>query len=360
MGSGRGGSDKRQDAPAGRAQRRDGQESRPNWQERVARPVDYDKPKSPPIPDEITEKDLEMGLRAQLKTLTPENAEKVARHLVMVNLLIEQDPELAHKHAVAAAERAGRIGMVREVVGVTAYTVGEYALALRELLTFRRISGSNDQIPVMVDCERGLGRPDRALELGRSVDRASLPVSVRVNLAIAMSGARLDRGENDLALAELQIAELNPAKVFDYSPALFRAYADTLEVLGKATESKHWFDLADRAELALAGNPGPEDELVEVLEEIEIPVLAEKKVWEPREGDDRPRRDGGAPRRDGGAPRRDGGAPRRDGDTPRYPRRENDAPRTAARDEERQPRTFGRVNKSSDKPSDKPSDQRDS
>ncbi len=374
MGSGRGGSDKRQDAPAGRAQRRDGQESRPNWQERVARPVDYDKPKSPPVPDEITEKDLEMGIRAQLKTLTPENAEKVARHLVMVNLLIEQDPELAHKHAVAAAERAGRIGMVREVVGVTAYTVGEYALALRELLTFRRISGSNDQIPVMVDCERGLGRPDRALELGRSVDRASLPVSVRVNLAIAMSGARLDRGENDLALAELQIAELNPAKVFDYSPALFRAYADTLEVLGKATESKHWFDLADRAELALAGNPGPEDELVEVLEEIEIPVLAEKKVWEPREGDDRPRRDGGAPRRDGGAPRRDGGAPRRDGgaprrdggaprrdgDTPRYPRRENDAPRTAARDEERQPRTFGRVNKSSDKPSDKPSDQRDS
>jgi len=397
MGSGRGGSDKRQDAPAGRAQRRDGQESRPNWQERVARPVDYDKPKSPPIPDEITEKDLEMGLRAQLKTLTPENAEKVARHLVMVNLLIEQDPELAHKHAVAAAERAGRIGMVREVVGVTAYTVGEYALALRELLTFRRISGSNDQIPVMVDCERGLGRPDRALELGRSVDRTSLPVSVRVNLAIAMSGARLDRGENDLALAELQIAELNPAKVFDYSPALFRAYADTLEVLGKAAESKHWFDLADRADLALAGNPGPEDELVEVLEEIEIPVLAEKKVWEPREGDDRPRRDGDdRPRREGGSrppqegerrdfapraprrdgftpregqgrparrdgdapryPRRDGDGPRRDGDAPRYPRRESDAPRTAARDEERQPRTFGRVNKSSDKPS----DQRDS
>jgi hypothetical protein len=315
----------------------------------------------------------------------------------MVNLLIEQDPELAHKHAVAAAERAGRIGMVREVVGVTAYTVGEYALALRELLTFRRISGSNDQIPVMVDCERGLGRPDRALELGRSVDRTSLPVSVRVNLAIAMSGARLDRGENDLALAELQIAELNPAKVFDYSPALFRAYADTLEVLGKAAESKHWFDLADRADLALAGNPGPEDELVEVLEEIEIPVLAEKKVWQPREGhdrprrngDDRPRRDGAsrppregerrdfaprAPRRDGFIPRdgqgrparrdgdapryprRDGDVPRHDGDAPRYPRRESGAPRTAARDEERQPRTFGRVNKSSDKPS----DQRDS
>ena len=391
-GSGRGGSDKRQDAPSGRAQRKEYGDARPAWQERVARPLNADKPKSPPIPDEITEQDLELGLRVQLKTLTPENAEKVARHLAMVRILIDQDPELAHKHALAAAERAGRIAMVREVVGVTAYTVGDYAVALRELLTFRRISGSNDQIPVMVDCERGLGRPDRALELGRTVDRAALPVGVRVNLAIAMSGARLDRNENDLALAELEIPELNPAKVFEYSPSLFRAYADTLEILGRAAESKRWFELADRADHALAGSPGPEDEVFEVLEEIEIPVYAEKKPWEPRdsEGGDRregsrpdfaprsPRRDGDAPHRpardgdasrrtfrDGDAPRRpardgdapkrtfrDGDAPRRparDSDAPRRPARDSDAPRRPARDEERQPRTFGRLNNPGDK-----------
>jgi hypothetical protein len=245
--------------------------------------VDFDKPKSPLIPDEITEKDLELGLRVQLKTLTPENADMVARHLAMVGLLIDQDPELAHQHALAAAGRAARIALVRETVGITAYTIGDYAVALRELLTFRRISGSNDQIPLMVDCERGLGRPDRALELGRSVDRASLLPGVRVHLAIAMSGARLDRNEYDLALAELQIPELNPEKVFAYSVPLFRAYADTLEVLGKAAEAKRWFDLADRAEIALQGNPGPEDEVFEVLEEFEIPVRAERKEWEPRD-----------------------------------------------------------------------------
>ena len=282
-GSGRGGFDKRQTAPSGRGAKGEGAENRPDWQSRVARPINYDKPKSPVIPEEITEQDLELGIRVQLKTLTPENAEKVARHLAMVGILIDQDPDLAHQHALAAAERAGRIGMVREVVGVTAYTVGDYSLALRELLTYRRISGSNDQLPVMVDCERGLGRPDRALELGRSVDRSSLSAGVRVNLAIAMSGARLDREENDLALAELQIPELNPERVFNYSPSLFRAYADTLEVLGRADEAKRWWTLGDRAEHALAGSPGPEDEVFEVLEEIEIPVLAEKKIWEPRE-----------------------------------------------------------------------------
>jgi hypothetical protein len=295
-GSGRGGTDRRQDAPSGRARRNDDPNAaRPDWQQRVARPVDYDKPKSPLIPDEITEKDLELGLRVQLKTLTPENAERVARHLAMVGLLIDQDPELAHEHALAAASRAARIAFIRETVGITAYTVGDFAVALRELLTFRRISGSNDQLPLMVDCERGLGRPDRALELGRSVDRADLLPGVRVNLAIAMSGARLDRGENDLALAELQIPELNPEKVFPYSVPLFFAYADTLEILGKDAESKRWASLAERADLALSGNPGPEDEVFQVLEEFEIPVRTERKEWEPREErgsrDDRGSRD---------------------------------------------------------------------
>jgi hypothetical protein len=202
----------------------------------------------------------------------------VARHLAMVNLLIEQDPELAHKHALAAARRAGRIAIVRETVGVTAYTVGDYTLALRELLAHRRISASNDQIPLIVDSERGMNRPDRALKMAREVDRKKLAPAVRVNLAIVASGARLDLGENELALAELEIPELNPAKVFSYSPPLFRAYAETLEVLGRKEEAKKWFDLAQRAEVALAGKP---EDVVEVIEEIEIPKLAERPAKPP-------------------------------------------------------------------------------
>jgi hypothetical protein len=287
-GSGRGGRDRRQDAPSGRGVRPNSAGSRPAWQERVARPIDYDKPKSPTIPDEITEKDLELGIRVQLKTLTAENAEKVARHLAMVSILHDQDPELAHQHALAAAERAGRIGMVRETVGVTAYGIGDYALSLRELLTYRRISGSNDQVPLMVDCERGLGRPERGLELGREVDRSKLSPGVRVNLAIVMSGARLDMNQNDLALAELQIPELNPEKVFDYSAPLFHACAETLDILGRDAESKRWRKLAERAEQAYSGFNAPEDEIFSVLEEIEIPEYVEqpqeREAWkrEPR------------------------------------------------------------------------------
>lgn len=207
----------------------------------------------PEIPDRIEAKDLDRGARAELKTLTKENADWVARHLVAAAEALEDDPALAHRHALSASRRAGRIAVVRETLAITAYATGDFALALREFRTFRRISGSDEQLPLMVDSERGVGRPDRALELGRSVDRSSLPASVQVALAIAMSGARLDLGQPELALAELEIPQLDPDRAFTYSPALFSAYAEVLEELGRSGESASWRERAQRAEAALAG-----------------------------------------------------------------------------------------------------------
>ncbi len=301
--------------------------NRPTWRNSKFENEGVERKRSPLIPDEIVAADLDISVRAQLKTLSAENAEKVARHLAMVHLLLDQDPELAHEHALAAADRAGRLAVVREIVGCTAYAVGDYTLALRELLTHKRISGSNEQIALIVDSERGLGRPDRALEVGRGVDRTKLSAASRVNLAIAMSGARLDRGELDLALAELEIAELNPARVFDYSPALFFAYADVLEDLGRKAEAKKWADLGNKAAQALAGPNGPEDELLQVFEEIEIP---QRRVWlddeeyaKVREREARREREAGAERPRRVAPAREGDSrPRRDSDA--RPRRDSD------------------------------------
>ncbi|CAN5190428.1 hypothetical protein BH09ACT3_BH09ACT3_15360 [soil metagenome] len=220
----------------------------------------------PVLPDDVQPKDLDRGARTQLKTLSKENADEVARHLAMVARLIQSDPALAHAHAVSAARRAGRIAVVRETLAITAYSTGDFALALRELRTYRRISGKDDQLPLMVDSERGLGRPDRALELGRSVPRSSLPVEVQVLLAVAMSGARLDLGQPDAALAELEIPQLDPTKAFSWSPVLFDAYATVLEDLGRSAEAEEWWTRSDLAADALDGGTD-EDELVELVEE---------------------------------------------------------------------------------------------
>ena len=232
---------------------------------------------APFIPDEVVPGDLDRVARNELKTLSKENADGVARHLVMAARLIDDDPELAHQHAISAARRAGRIGIVRETLAITAYSIGDYALALRELRTYRRITGRDDQLPMMVDSERGMGRPDRALELGRSVPRASLPVPVQVELAIAMSGARLDLGHPEAALTELEIPQLDPTKAYSFSPALFSAYATVLDELGRSAEAAEWERRADIAAEAL-DESDPEDDVIEVIEEeLEGDVAADSE-----------------------------------------------------------------------------------
>ena len=100
-----------------------------------------------------------------------------------------------------------------------------------------------------------------------------------------MSGARLDLEQPELALAELEIPQLDPDRAFSYSPALFSAYAEVLEELGRDAEATAWRARADRAEEAL--NPPAESEIVEIfeveLEEDEDEVEVPNEVDESRE-----------------------------------------------------------------------------
>ncbi|HEY9307402.1 MAG TPA: hypothetical protein VIP82_06320 [Microbacterium sp.] len=186
----------------------------------------------------------------------------------MASELIDEDPALAHQHALSASRRAGRIAVVRETLAITAYATGDFALALRELRTYRRISGRDDQIALMVDSERGVGRADRALEVGRSVDRATLDTPVRVELAIAMSGARLDLGEPERALQELDIPELDPDRAFEWSPGLFAARAAVLEELGRTDEAEQWHRRAVVAGEAIDAATGLGDLETVLVEEV--------------------------------------------------------------------------------------------
>lgn len=322
----------KEEGPAGRGSRQEGE--RPVWQQRVAR--DKDVEKSPLIPSEITPEDLDMGARVQLKTLTAENAEMTARHLAMVSLLIDQDPELAHKHAQAAARRAGRLAIVHETLGITAYKTEDFALALRELLTHRRLTGSNDQLPLIVDSERGMGRPEKALEAISGVDRAKLPVGVRINLAIVVSGARLDLGQAKQAKQELEIPELSPKTVYPQSPLLFRSYAEVLRELGQ--DADEWERLADRAQQALDNADG---EVFELFEEIVIPSSEQMEASKQAKVDKAKRfLDKRGSAGDSQRPRRDGDKPfrkRPEGDRPERPYRPKTDSDSAAGERPRRP-----------------------
>ena len=196
----------------------------------------------PDLPQGLEISDLDPSVLQDLKVLSKDNAERVAKHMLMATDLLYDDPQLALQHARAAKNRAGRVGVVRETNGVVAYHAGEWKEALSELRAARRISGGPGLLAVMADAERGLGRPEKALELGRSPEARELDEDGQIELAIVLAGARHDLGQHESAVAQLQ--RLNPSLDSQglEQARLSYAYADALLATGKEAEAKRWFE----------------------------------------------------------------------------------------------------------------------
>jgi tetratricopeptide (TPR) repeat protein len=211
---------------------------RPEPEERTVDQQVYD---GPPIPDDISAKDLDRQSRDQLRSLPEKLAERIARHLVMAGLLIDEDPETAHRHALAARARSQRTAVIREAVGETAYAAGNFAEALSELRTARRLSGRQDYLPMMADCERALGRPEKALAYDTPAARESLDQAGSIELSIVLAGARRDMGQLPAALRLLENESLHSPSREDWVARLRYAYADTLLAAGRREEAIEWF-----------------------------------------------------------------------------------------------------------------------
>ena len=231
---------------------------------RVSRPSDTERVVAPEIPPDVQFSDLDRSVRARLRTLSKENAEGVGQHLVMAGRLLDSDPELAYEHAQAAVRRAGRVDVVREAAGLAAYRTGRFAEALRELRTVRRLNGSSEHLAIMADCERGLGRPERALALAASAEAEGLDNEAAIELAIVASGARLDLGEPEAAhaaLAESVVARLGGATGI-LAVRVAQARASTLEALGRTEEAAQSLAGYSAAELAEAAGEEDQDDVV--------------------------------------------------------------------------------------------------
>lgn len=194
------------------------------------------------MPDGLTWQDLDGKARQELRSLPKELAERVGAQLAAAGLAVDDDPDQALAHAQCARRLASRVAITREALGVSAYAAGNFELALAELRAYRRMSGDDQHLPLMVDCERALGRPERALELANSPAAQSLDIAGRRELRIVTAGARRDRGELDAALLLLEADPALTADTVDDSLVRLRyAYADTLRQAGRDDEARQWF-----------------------------------------------------------------------------------------------------------------------
>jgi tetratricopeptide (TPR) repeat protein len=205
------------------------------------------------IDPDITGQELDKPTRGDLRSLSEVEAERVAKHLVMVARYIDDDPELAYQHAVSARSGpASRLATVREAAGLAAYRAGQYSEALADLRAAHRISGSPDLLPLIADSERGLGRPERALAIFDSPEARTLDTAGKVEILLVAAGARRDMGQPEAALAMLRVPLLETKKKGAHIARLRAGYADVLRELGRGEEAEGW--------LALAVEADPDDE----------------------------------------------------------------------------------------------------
>jgi len=213
------------------------------------RPRPQPRPRDPDLPDDVSTDDLDRALRDELASLGKDRAASVGNHLAAALALSDEDPEAAYQHALAARRRAGRLGGVREIMGIAAYRTGNYAEALAELRAARRITGRPDLLPLIADSERGLGRPERALAVGNDPDAKRLDVETQVELRIVLAGARRDLGQPEAAVAILQGKDLDPPEVKPWTVRLWYAYADALLTAGRGADARRYFEAAAAADV---------------------------------------------------------------------------------------------------------------
>ncbi|OSC36675.1 hypothetical protein [Mycobacterium decipiens] len=195
----------------------------------------------PAIPPGIEARQLAPEVRRELSTLDRATADAVARHLVAAGEVIDDDPAAALRHARAARARASRIAAVREAVGIAAYHCGDWAQALAELRAARRMGSKSPLLALIADCERGLGRPQRAIELTRGPEAAELSGDAADELRIVAAGARADLGQLEQALTVLSTPQLDPDRTGSTAARLFYAYAEMLLALGRGEAALQWF-----------------------------------------------------------------------------------------------------------------------
>ena len=194
----------------------------------------------PAIPEEVLNETVDPDLARELSSLSKENAERTAQHLLAAAFYVDTDPRRAHLHGVAASARAGRVGRVREVAGYAAYHAREFEIAIRELRAANRISGDGSMWPVLADSERGIGRPQKAVEMAKDPQVKLLDVDGQIEMKIVVAGARRDLKQVDAAVATLKCAELEN-ETASWAARLRYAYADALEASGDHKNAQKWF-----------------------------------------------------------------------------------------------------------------------
>ena len=153
-----------------------------------------------------------------------------------------EDYEAAIRLGEQSKHMALRAVAPRELLGLAFYRAGRWQEAVRELSTFRRLTASADQNPVLADCYRALGKPEKALALCDEIVPDRVPPAIAYEGAIVAAGALADMGRLGDAIERIERLDLQPDVAEEHHLRAWYVLADLLERRGRFTQARTWFE----------------------------------------------------------------------------------------------------------------------
>jgi len=138
-------------------------------------------------------------------------------------------------------EAAPNAGAARELYGLTLYRLGRWKAARTELEAARALTGSFEQLPVLADCERALGRHVAVEKLIEELRQASPPPEIMAEGRLVLAGSLADRGRFTDAIAVLAPVEPDRARPKPWHLRAWYALADLYERAGDVPRARQLF-----------------------------------------------------------------------------------------------------------------------
>ncbi|TCD53572.1 hypothetical protein EJ419_07995 [Alloscardovia theropitheci] len=228
------------------------------------------RPGEPKMPKGLEWNMLSTDEKERLRGLSKEHAENIGLHMLAAYALEEDDPAAAMEHAQWVARQASRVDVSRETLAFIAYRQGNYKLALREFRTAFRMNGYGDYLPFMADCERGLGNPQKAVDIALSDDAKQLQGEPKAELFLVYAGALADLDLFDKAIEIVHTIAHAQGVGGAYRMRAVQAEQNFLELAGRQEEAEKLNDLLDRLEDKYADVDELDEDDVYVDNDLEV------------------------------------------------------------------------------------------
>lgn len=139
------------------------------------------------------------------------------------------------------ASRYAAVAEVQELYGLTLYRLGRWTAASRRLERYETLTGAVDQLPVLADCYRALGRLNDVHDAWDRLRHADPDARTITEGRIVAAGALADEGRPRDAIRLLEAGPLRPKRPEEHHLRLWYALADMYDRVGELQRARRGF-----------------------------------------------------------------------------------------------------------------------